>query len=572
MRFDVVRTTIAIFVGALVLVASFLLAYGYYSSAAEARAGQRVALYQTILSAALERYQHLPFVLSSDPFVIDALQNVSPDLNPRFEQFAQESGADAIYLMDRTGLTIAASNWQQPVSFLGQNYGFRPYFQSALAGDTGVFFAIGATTRQPGYFIARGVKDDTGLIIGVIAVKVDLRPLEDTWRSSGEDVFVSNTDGVITLSSNNEWRYRTIGNPDAATRETIAARRQFADEPLTPLAMNPPVDNSFAIERQQYVHATSQVGYLGWHLHFLSPLSQVFNSASFVALIVLGVELLIALGIVVLRSKRIGKALLVSQRTSSQLRELNETLQIEIEERKRTEEALRATQRDLDQANKLAVLGQLSASVGHELSQPLAAMKTYLASARLPGEDNAETFERMDGLVTRMDKITRQLKFFSRKRSDAYGDVDVTEAIDNALKLLDEPLERAGISPSVIRDKTNIYVRADKLQLEQVIINLVNNSIHALNTAHEKLLQIETTANQASVTITVSDNGAGFDEGEMDNIFEPFFTTKPSGEGTGLGLAISSTIIHELGGTISASRRAPTGAAFSVELARVTKQ
>ncbi len=137
--------------------------------------------------------------------------------------------------MDGDGQTIAASNFDRPGSFLGQNYGFRPYFREAIAGGTGRFHAIGATTGLPGYFIADPVRGADGEIAGAIAIKVDLSVLEESWRNSGEQVLLANADGVVLLASDPAWQYRALYPLSEAQRAEIEAARQFTGQPLDPL-------------------------------------------------------------------------------------------------------------------------------------------------------------------------------------------------------------------------------------------------------------------------------------------------------------------------------------------------
>ena len=548
------------------LFVSYRIAYHYYAAQVVNQAGLRATLHRTALAASLERYQHLPYVLAQDPHIQGALTSSDREMmNRRLESFARESKADVIYLMTSAGDTIASSNWQSPSSFVGQNYHFRPYFMQALAGESGQFFAIGATTLKPGYFVAQGVRNKSSDVAGVIAVKVDLRPLEQSWRESGERIFVSNADGIVTLSSVDGWRYKSVAPLSESSIVAIRARRQFAEEPLSPLPISRKEDESVSIAGRRYVESIVDVGYLGWRLHYLSSQTLLTSKVQSVVLAVAGLELLCLLVYVFLRSHRIRNALLLSQKDSLELRELNIALQQEVDERKRAELALHNAQKELQQANKLAVLGQLSASVGHELSQPLSAMKNYLASARIPGEDPQESFNRLDGLVRRMDKITRQLKFFSRKTDDVLSDVNLNEVVDSAIRMLQAQIDESSI---VIDRKAalEVIVRGDFIRLEQVIVNLLNNAIDALADVKQGMLTVTVAKTLDEAVVTVADNGHGFSEENLAHIFDPFYTTKPSGKGTGLGLAISSTIIRELGGELVARNADEGGALMTVIL------
>ncbi|MEM7564587.1 MAG: ATP-binding protein [Pseudomonadota bacterium] len=561
-------TKMAAILGAFgLIVVSYFYANQYYFEKAVIEAGQRTAFHQIRLGESLGRYQHLPFILSQDPLVIAAIADEDrSELNLRFEDFAEESQVDAIYLMDTEGKTIASSNWRNSNSFLGHNYGFRPYFKDAIVGKPGEFFAIGATTRQPGYFIARRVLDGNKAVAGVLAVKVDLRPLEKSWRDGGENLIAVNSDGVVTLSSNDEWRYRSLAPLSKATLQKLQERRQFADEALSPLPIETRAENEIEIAGQHYVETSTALGYLDWRLYYLADRSSIKNSTNLVVIGVIGLELSLLLIFVLLRSQRIRAALLTSQQDSLELRQLNEALRRQMDERERAEAALQHTEKELQQANKLAVLGQLSASVSHELSQPLAAMKTYLASARYPDDNPADTYSLLDKLVERMDRITRQLKFFARKSDEIFGDVAIDEVVENAILMLNSRIEESGIDLHLECLVKPLMVRGDSIRLEQVVINLINNAIDAMQEATPKRLVIKLTKQDSHAMIEFSDSGSGFDEADLAHLFEPFYTTKPSGQGTGLGLSISSTILREHSGSLEADNAQHGGAVMTVKL------
>lgn len=191
---------------ALLVGAVFRLSYGYFLSQELPKPQGRLSLYHGTVTAELNRFSHLTYVLSRDPFVVDTAQNGDTDaLNLRLADFARAAGLNAIYLMRPDGMTISASNAATSASFVGQDYGIRPYFIVAFAGKQGRFYGIGATTGLPGYFIADPVRDAGGDTRGVIAIKIDLTALSDSWQAAGEQVFLSNQDGVILLASNPNW-------------------------------------------------------------------------------------------------------------------------------------------------------------------------------------------------------------------------------------------------------------------------------------------------------------------------------------------------------------------------------
>ena len=211
-----------------VAIGVFLISLGFFRSEEAAKAEGRLSLYRSMVISEIERFSHLTYVLARDSHVIaTAADGATGALDQRLAAFADKSGLDAIYLMRPDGVTIAASNAGTPESFVGQDYGFRPYFQTALAGGQGRFYGIGATTGLPGYFIADPVRGPGGGLLGVIAIKLDLTELEDIWRAAGEQVLLANRDGVVLLSSDPGWRYRALNPLGEAQRARIARDRQF---------------------------------------------------------------------------------------------------------------------------------------------------------------------------------------------------------------------------------------------------------------------------------------------------------------------------------------------------------
>jgi two-component system sensor histidine kinase DctS len=179
------------------------------------------------------RYDYLPFAAARHPDVVAALKEpASSDLilaaNRFLEEVNRRAGSDALYVMGMDGLTLAASNWNQMPSFVGAAYGNRPYFLDARDGRSGRFYGVGKTTGEPGLFISTPVKErDT--IIGVIAVKVSLRPIQETWANVGDPVLVSDDKGIVFLSSVDGWTYRTTRDLTSAEIAQVERDEQYGD-------------------------------------------------------------------------------------------------------------------------------------------------------------------------------------------------------------------------------------------------------------------------------------------------------------------------------------------------------
>ncbi len=186
------------------------------------------------LRGTVARYNHIPFVTAQHPDIRALLlapqdKALVAKVNRYLQETSQRVGSNALYLMDAKGLTLAASNWQQADSFVGENYGFRPYFKDALAGHDGFFYAIGSNTRVPGMFISAPVRTGHAAPLGVLAIKVSLRDIEDAWRRTKDPVYLADAYGVIFLGSMDAWQYKATQPLSAQALAWIRANRQYGD-------------------------------------------------------------------------------------------------------------------------------------------------------------------------------------------------------------------------------------------------------------------------------------------------------------------------------------------------------
>lgn len=555
---------------AAILAIVFILAEQLALSGEARRAADRISLYRSTLVSAIEQHQHLPFILARDPLVVEVAQGAQLNqLNLRLENFAREAGVDAIYLMDATGMTIAASNWSEEQTFIGNSYGFRPYFKSALAGMRGLFFAIGATTHEPGFFVAEPVYAPTGEIAGVIALKVDLTPLTRAWREGGETLLASDERGVAILASNADWTYKSLVPLSDEVRREIAAERQFADEPLNPLGFVQET-SGVRIDGVRYLHATSGVGHLGWDLHYLTPFSLITQQAWQAVLLAAATLLLASVAFLLVRTQRIRTALFASQEDRRGLQVLNNKLAEEIDERKSAERRLERAQKELQQVSKMAALGQLSASVTHELGQPIAAMRNYLAAAELPDSgihgEARELVDHLNGIAARMENITGQLRFFAQPEPKPLTEFDLRSAATSVVEMMKPDLQARKIRWSMENSAESVPVFGDAFRIEQVLVNMLRNAIDAVTGLENPKIELILHKVGDQANLSVEDNGMGLSEEALLHAEDPFFTTKASGAGMGLGLSISAAILKDHDGQMLFGNGPEGGAIFTMTL------
>ncbi|WP_114010070.1 sensor histidine kinase [Cohaesibacter intestini] len=546
--------------------------FGYFQSEEQSKAEGRLSLYRSSLIAELQRFSHLTHILARDPYVVEISAGGDTGfLNNRFKDFVAATGLDSIYLMNADGVTIAASNAGTPTSFVGQVYSFRPYFLSAMKGEQGHFYGIGATTGQPGYFLADAVKDEDGTILGVLAIKIVLSKVQERWRDAGEKILLTNRSGVVLLASEPDWRFRVLDPLTDKQKERIRLSRQFPGQDLEPLNWQQhlhPEPSRATIDGMSSLYLFSSDLPHDWSLHYFASDDRAVARS----MLVTGFGIMIAAAILILfqlqRTRRIGAALKRSEEEEALLRQANERLAVEISERRTAEQALQKTQDELERASRLAALGRLAALVTHELGQPIAAMRNYVAAAEISGTSNLSSTlsTRIGGLVDRMEDITRQLKFFARTDEENFEDVDLRDAMQISLGLVEPNLKESGVLVHFSPPVEPILVRGSRFRLEQTMTNLLRNAIDACEEVDDPTMTIAMGRTRHTVWFEIIDNGHGLGGTSLKELQEPFVTTRESGRGMGLGLAISAGIVNDHDGQMSAWDRPEGGAVFRVEL------
>ncbi|MCF6180356.1 MAG: hypothetical protein L3J63_13370 [Geopsychrobacter sp.] len=436
---------------------------------------ERLTLYTGTLRGALSRYAYLPYVLANNGAVQELLKSggTPTQVNQYLEELNQEAGCQTLYVMDTTGRTLASSNWREPLSYVDKNYGFRPYFTAAKEGRRGHFFAIGVTTSQPGFFMSHPVYQK-GRFLGAVVVKVDLNPLQDDWREGGETVLVSDANGVLFLSSRNDWRYHSLSQLSTEQRERIRAGRQYGTEPLdlVPLHTKKWLGDEQRIvqaDKLSYLMLSRSIPGLDWTLFHLAPLAPVQERTQAVATIGTILSLLVlALGMYA-RERRQKQLSRHKAREAEAIKTINLRLQGEIEEHCRTEHALRNTQAELVQSSKLAALGQMAAGIVHELNQPIAAMRTHSASGRLlldrhEVEKARESFASITRITDHMASITAQLKIFAYKTPRQSEPVLVQDCLSGAQAMTEALLAEVDVVLETQQPTKPVIINGDRSQ------------------------------------------------------------------------------------------------------------
>jgi two-component system C4-dicarboxylate transport sensor histidine kinase DctB len=523
------------------------------------RAELRLVLYSGNLLSELRQNAIVPQLLARDPALIQALNTGDyTQSTQRLLSFLDEIGAASLTLLDRDGRTVAATERDK----LGQSHRQAPYYVEALRSRDTIFQVLEDETGQYRFFYSRRI-DSQNQIAGVIVVEVDLGKYERAWAGISDAVLVTDSEGQIILAT--EPRWRGLSEEEALRREPVDSAIQRAIQATADWTALPA---DAYLQGEAVMRVEGRVAFRGWRIASFTTYASVRDKVNGVlALEIMGFAILLALAFYFLNRKTAVRMALF-QRESAELRALNARLQRETAERERAQENLAVAEQTLAQSSKLAALGEMSAAVSHELNQPLAAMKTYLAGARLlltrnRPDEAVSSFQRIDDLIERMGTITKQLKSYARQDRDAFEPVKMGEALNSALAMMEPQLRQRKITITRSIPDDPVVVMGDRVRIEQVIINLLRNAMDATEASDDPAIDILLAGGETAM-LTVRDNGHGIED--IENLFEPFYTTKQPGDGVGLGLAISSGIVNDLGGRLTARNAVGGGAVFEMQL------
>jgi two-component system C4-dicarboxylate transport sensor histidine kinase DctB len=533
-----------------------------YSQAKRSEAERELSLYSGRLISELQRVSVVPLLLSRDTGLISDINTKDYQLtSQRLITFSDEIRVKSITLLERFGRIVASSDRTD----LGQNLRDQNFFFNAMR-QSGTVFTISDNEKGRRSFYYSRKLESQSKVLGVIVVEVALDNLFTTWSANDSTIMVTNSEGIVVLSTDQDFLNQSLETALLAQPTLTALERAIR---ATGDWNGTEVDAY--IEDQALYRLDTAIPFQGWRLTYLTPFQSVREKVNGVlALGITALALLLALGFYFL-SRRATRQSTFFKAESEELRALNDRLSTEITQRERAERNLQVAEASLEQSSKLAALGEMSAAVSHELNQPLAAMRTYLAAAKLllsrkRSEEALSSFQRIDDLIGRMGTITQQLKSYSRKGSEDLIPVDFVSSINTSISMMAPQLGQQSVEITKSLPDTPVSVLADPVRLEQVIVNLLRNALDAMKGQTERYLQISLTAGEMA-TLTIQDNGPGIEN--LDEMFEPFFTTKKPGEGVGLGLAISSSIAQDLDGRLFARNVSPRGAVFEFQLPQI---
>jgi two-component system NtrC family sensor kinase len=229
------------------------------------------------------------------------------------------------------------------------------------------------------------------------------------------------------------------------------------------------------------------------------------------------------------------------------------------------------------QSSKMAALGKMAAGIAHEINNPLAVirekagwMKDLLTEKDIAGTEKLKEFEeavrKIEAHVERAKKVTHRLLGFARRMEPVLEKVDVNRTLNDTVEFLENESKYRNIHIHIVPDPDLPRILSDSSQLQQVFLNILNNSIDAIGKGGEIQMETSFLAKNHEIMIKIKDNGPGIPKENINKIFDPFFTTKKVGEGTGLGLSIVYSIVEKLSGRITVASEMGQGTTFTIFL------
>jgi two-component system C4-dicarboxylate transport sensor histidine kinase DctB len=525
----------------------------------------RLAQAEDRLLGQLESFRELANFLSRHPVVQGASlgQVAQTEINELLLRAALTAGADAVYMLDRLGVVIASSNFEDPYSFIGWDYSKRPDVISASTGRLGVHHGIEPADQTRDFFYTRGILADGVKPSSYLVVKVNAALLEFNWRIDENVVTFIDDDGVSFLANRPGLLLRRE-DPDTETR--------YPENSLRPFYKYEPhdvsqfqlwtFDDGLEVPRETLI-ADRSIPLIDMRARIFMDASEARRPAKLQAALAAAVMAITGLFLLIVsqRRRRIIDRLALEEAANARL---------EARVAERTQQ-LEHAQSELIQASKLTALGQMSAGISHELNQPLATIQNYaenskkfLAMGRT--EDTLENLSRISQQTTRMGRIIKNLHSFARKETEPLEALDICEILKASVNLAEKTIFEAGVIIKRTGQTTPMIVQAGNVRLQQVIVNILTNAVDAMADQAEKIIYIDLFETGDFAHLTIADNGPGL--AEVERVFEPFYTTKDIGasKGLGLGLSISYGIIGSFRGDLKASNLDTGGAEFTVVL------
>ena len=519
------------------------------------------------------RFRVLPVALGEYGDVAEALtagvqgdganeaQGAARRLDRKLALLSRETGTPVIYVTDSDALVVSASNYDQPDSFVGENFSFRPYFTDALTKGNAEYHGAGAISGRPGLFFARRIGSAADPL-GIVVVKFEFAALAALWANDPGRALLVDPEGIILASSDAADVMRVLSPLSDEARARVAESRLYPDATLEVAELDwPGTGGARGPAGERLIVAELPIP--GTRLRLLQMLDAAQGLAlpAFAGLMALGT----AMWWWVTRAAR---AAAYRRTLEEAVTERTLALEEQMAERERADRRYRDAREELAQANRLASLGTITAGLVHEINQPVATIRTLAENARHHLE--AGRLDRVGAgldsaveLTARIGAITQEMRQFARGGGGEVTSVSLDEVMAGALLLVGDRIRKLGVDLS-LAEHGQPAVLANRIRLEQVLVNVLQNALDALADRPDPRIEVTVSRDGDRLNLTVADNGPGIAPELADRIFDPFVTGRSGG--LGLGLGIARDIMRELGGGLEPAPSPLGGAAFMISM------
>ncbi|WP_245294860.1 sensor histidine kinase [Rhizobium rhizosphaerae] len=528
-----------------------------------------------LIDSELARFRLMPIVLGEYGDLVDALSNrdreTATRLSDKLGFLVRETGASYIYLINRDGVAVSASNLREPTSFVGQDFGFRPYFNEAMRDGAAEYYGAGLLTRRAGLFLARRVGESEAAS-GVVVVKYEFGALSASWASDPGRTLVVDANGIILAAPDEDQILTTLAPLPAAVRQQIDRIGQYGDAALEQGKYRfAGPDRIVTAEGARMVYASLPIAGTDLRLlHLLDsgPARAAADRRAALATLAILPLLLLASFALWWRADRAARRAAERRALEEAVAERTGQLRKEMGYRALADQRYREAREELAQANRLASVGSIAAGLMHEINQPVATIRTlsenalhHLAASR--SERVRDSLGTMIAMTERIGTLTQEMRGFARRGEEKIGPQSLDAIISGAMLLMEDRIAKAGIrldrppsgQPSVL---------GKRVALEQVLVNLLQNAMDALEAVPDARIAMTVERRDETIRLMVADNGPGIDPALGKDVFQPFVTGKPNG--LGLGLGIAEDIMRDVGGALEITASPLGGAAFTVTM------
>lgn len=512
-------------------------------------AQNRISVFASSIRGDILRYIIVPEVIANDKRIAASL--IAPNIVSAQESLKLENVPlqDAtLFTVNTNGIIVESSNDEEA----GTPFIYQDILAQAFQLGQASYYDLG---EKNFVHLVRIEAPVAQLPVGALGIKFSFSRYADIWSNTGDNIFLTNAEGEILFSQDPSLTGSQF--QDYVGVETALKLNEFNSSTI------------YNLNGNEMLIMTIDVGINGWKLAYLVPIAETRQTLrGYMALVVLAIGFIIITALFAFSRRAVRNAVQI-RRESENLRALNARLLTEIEQRHQAERKVQVAEQSMEQSAKLAAVGQMSAAVGHELNQPLAAMRTYLSGARKliargRFQEGAQSLNRIEDLLERMGSITRQMRSFARVQENHVAAFDLNTALMNAFALMAPQFGQSKIKIERNIPEEPLMVEGDMMRTEQIIVNLLRNAVDAVSGLDAPEIDISLEALTHRALLKIGDNGTGFEDSEK--LFEPFYTTKPPGDGLGLGLAISASYARDMGGILRAHKREPQGSVFELQI------